>query len=120
MDYDYYYMKQTVDDMKKAKREQYRQNSKKRLIDKVKKKFQTTMIGALDKFERRFGHLWGIGKDVKDLTQDEIKFFEQWQMVRTDILNLGNAQQRACLDEIAQYTISWDKIRTKFVVSKVK
>ena len=32
----------------------------------MKKKIQTTMIGALARFEENFGHLWGHFKDPND------------------------------------------------------
>jgi len=41
---------------------------------------------------------------------------EKWQLVRSEVLNNGNNQARACLDEISQYTMTWDRFTTKLIV----
>ena len=48
--------------------EQYKENSKKRLLNNIKKKFDTTIIGSLAAFEEEFGYLWGHGKHYSELT----------------------------------------------------
>lgn len=65
--------------------------------DILSKRFQTTMIGALFEFEKAFGHLWGINKDIEHLTETEMLFEERWNLVRNRILNNGNNQLRKCL-----------------------
>jgi len=105
------------DAARKINDDRYAATSKKRLISNVEKKFKTTMIGALARFEELFGELWGNGQ-TSPLTDEQEAFLEKWQIVRTEILNNGNNQLRACLDEIAQYTMTWDRYQTKFIVHK--
>ena len=92
--------------------------SKKRLMANLKRKFDTTMIGALACFEKEFGYLWGFGKEHMDLNSDELECRKLWETARTMILNNGNSQLRACLDELAQYTMTWDRYQTNFIVRK--
>ena len=54
--------------------EQYQENSKKRLLNNIKKKFDTTIIGSLAAFEEEFGYLWGHGKHYSELTDSEAEF----------------------------------------------
>lgn len=100
--------------IRKINEEKYKDNSKKRLLDIIGKKFKTTMIGSLAKFEENFGFLWGHGKN--ELTEQESEFRKIWDNVRTEILNNGNNQLRAAQDEIANHSMSWDKYRTDFIV----
>ncbi len=93
------------DDMKRQNDERYRQSSKKRLLVNVSKKFQTTMIGALAAFEKRFGHIWD--KDPR--------WQALWQETRTEVLDIGNKNLRAAEQEISEYTISWDRYQTEFL-----
>lgn len=67
------------------------------LLYNVQKKFQTTMIGALARFEETFGYLWE--KEHKDR-----ELFEQkWEDTRNSILNNGNKQLRSALNEISDF-----------------
>lgn len=67
----------------------------------LRKRFQTTMIGALSEFEKSFGYLWGHHKseDV-DLSDKEEKFLDIWEETRNKILNNGNNQLRKSVSEI--------------------
>jgi hypothetical protein len=59
------------------------------------KRLETTMIGALARFETSFGHLWGHHKDFEEkLTEKEEYFDNVWQDLRNNILNHGNNQIR--------------------------
>jgi hypothetical protein len=80
------------------------------------KKFKTTMIGAIASFEENFGYLWGHGKPVADLTENETSFREKWELTRTEILNKGNSQLRAALEEINHYDLSWKKYHTTLII----
>lgn len=111
-------LKKMHEEIKKKNEDKYRTSSKKRLIKNVEKKFKTTMIGALAQFEEMFGDLWGHPKRVEDKTSEELENYEQWQIVRTAVLNNGNNQLRAAMDEIAQYTMTWDRYRTEFIIKK--
>lgn len=79
-------------------RKQYRKG----LINQINKRFQTTIIGSLARFEDSFGYLWGHNSD-KDLTSKQQEFLDMWDYVRTSILNHGNNQMREAIDEIIQY-----------------
>lgn len=61
----------------------------------IRKRIQTTMIGALARFEENFGQLWGHFKDPSEpLTPEEEKFADTWDYTRNQILNQGNSQIR--------------------------
>jgi len=113
----YFDMKKQVDDRKKRQDEAYKDNSKKRLLINIEKKFKTTMIGALSKFEAIFGYLWGHDKDGP-LTKLELEMKRKWEEARTQILDNGNNNLRAAQQEIAQYTLSWNRYRTEFIVKQ--
>ena len=94
----------------------YKDSSKKRLLNVVKKKFDTTTIGSLAIIEEFFGELWGHGIHYNELTEEELEWKEAWNEARTKILDLGNSNLRASQSEIAQYTISWNRYVTNFIV----
>lgn len=95
------------------KNKKYEENSKKRLSSNMERKFRTTMIGSIAAMEDEFGHLWGQDLAVKDLSVHQREWREVWGRVRSRILDNGNANLRAAQNEIAQYTISWDRYVTK-------
>ena len=115
---DHYAMKRLHDAAKQQNEQKYKENSKRRLMANIGKKFQTTMIGSLSKFEEEFGYFWGNDKDYSEKTKQEKELFDKWQNVRTAILNNGNNQSRAAMDEMNQYTISWNKFHTEFIVKR--
>ena len=80
------------EEIKKKNEESYKENSKKRLINNIDKKFKTTMIGSLAVFEKYFGALWGHGDS--NITDEQKHFRQLWEEARTDILNNGNTQMR--------------------------
>ena len=94
--------------------DRYQENSKKRLLNNIKKKFDTTIIGSLAAFEEEFGYLWGHGKPLEELTDDELDFRDMWNDVRAKILDNGNFNLRSAQTEISQYTLSWNRYVTKF------
>lgn len=75
---------------------------KKGIINQINKRFQTTIIGSLARFEENFGHLWGHNSD-KDLTEKQKQFLDVWEYVRTSILNHGNNQMREAIDDVIQH-----------------
>lgn len=67
----------------------------------LKKRFQTTMIGALYEFEKSFGYLWGYHKNEdEELTEKEETFMDIWEETRNRILNNGNSQLRKAISEL--------------------
>lgn len=100
--------------------EKYKDSSKKRLLNNLKKKFDTTTIGSLAILEELFGELWGHGLPYKELTEEEEEWREIWNEARTKILDLGNSNLRGAQSEIAQYTLSWNRYVTNFVIKENK
>ena len=94
--------------------EQYKDGSKRRLINIIKKKFNTTIIGSLAAFEDQFGELWGHGLELKDLDDEQRYWRDIWMETRAKILDNGNANLRAAESELSQYSISWNRYVTKF------
>ena len=72
-----------------------------RLRFQMEKRIKTTMIGALDKVEKNFGHLWGHYKEGP-LTEQEEDFAELWDFTRNQILNQGNNQIRNIREDFTQ------------------
>lgn len=108
--------KKMLEMAKRANDERYANNSKEQLKRAITTKFKTTMIGSLSVFEDLFGYLWGHGKDPKDLTKTELEFKRSWDIARTDVLNNGNNQMRAVLQEVDGYTVKWNKLTTDFII----
>lgn len=76
--------------------------NKKGIINQVTKRFQTSIIGSLARFEDTFGYLWGHNSDG-NLTAKQQEFADMWEFVRTSILNHGNNQMRQAIDEIIDH-----------------
>jgi hypothetical protein len=83
-------------------------NEEKELIDNVYKKFQTTMIGSLARFESIFGHLW------EDDSVESDRFADMWEYARNSILNNGNKQARAAIEDINNFLGGKNKINQKY------
>lgn len=113
---DFFYQRKLKDEARKRNSQLYRDNSKKQLAYNIERKFKTTMIGALARFEEIFGYLWGHGKDK--LTQTELEFKKMWDKARTEILDNGNNQLRTALDEINHYSVEFQKYKTEFIIKK--
>ena len=92
----------------------YKDNSKRRLLNNLKKKFDTTIIGSLAAFEERFGELCGHGLPTEELDEDQLYWREVWADARSRVLDNGNANLRAAQNEVAQYTLSWNRYVTRF------
>jgi|694.fasta_scaffold01292_9 hypothetical protein len=91
---------------------------KKGIINQISKRFQTTMIGSLARFEDAFGYLWGHNSD-KPLTDKQLEFLESWDYVRTSILNHGNNQMREAIDEIIDHIEKEQELyRYHFLINK--
>ncbi len=89
-------------------------SSKRRLQKITETKIRTSFIGALDQFEKRFGDLWGFDKNDEDRSQEERDNYDDYQRMRTAVLDLGNAQIRALDKELSLYEITWVGYKTTF------
>jgi len=97
-------------DYEQLKKDKFKNDSKERLSKILKKKVETTMIGALSSIEEHFGFLWGAsGGPVsdQDLTEEQKIMYEAYQKVRSEILDKGNTQSRNIDAELNQYEINW-------------
>ena len=99
---------------KKAKDSRYKDKSKKRLSNIFTTKMKTCFIGAISSCENNLGFLWGHGKDEEELTEQERKMREIWEIVRAEILDNGNSQLRASINEINNYTVNWNRYQINF------
>jgi len=104
----YFYLRKLREEMKSKNDDKYKLGSKKRLLTNISKKFQTTMIGSLSAFEKRFRFLWERDEQLRRL----------WEEARTEILDLGNKNQRAAEQEISEYSITWNRYQTEFTFNK--
>jgi hypothetical protein len=84
------------------------------LLLSIQKKFQTTMIGSLARFEESFGYLW------EEDTKNRERFEMMWEDTRNNILNNGNKQLRSALDEISDFVTDKPKYNYKFYFNKNK
>jgi hypothetical protein len=100
------------------KTQKYNESSKKQLLSIIEKKLKTSFICPISLFEKYFGHLWGHGKKVHELTKEESEFLSIWNSIRTEILNNGNNQIRALFNELSQYTVTFNGYKLNLVVKK--
>jgi len=101
---------------KEMREEKYRTDSRDRLSKILKKKIETTMIGALSSIEEHLGFLWNA-KDGQ-LTEDQVYMKDLYQKVRSEILDKGNTQARNVDAELSQYDVKWLKYTIKMPVIK--
>ena len=94
-----------LNNYKKVRDEKYKQESKERLSKTLKKKIQTTMIGALSSIEENFGFLWQSDNDSLSTEQQTMK--NLYNKLRSEILDKGNNQARNIDAELSQYDIEW-------------
>ena len=78
----------------------YEAESKNRLLNIIRKKITTAVIGALSAIDNsEFGNLIEANDNL----------YNEWQEVRNRILTNGNNQIRALEKEIEQYNIKWNR-----------
>lgn len=92
----------------------YNEFSKKRLLNNLEKKFNTTIIGSLAVFEEEFGELWGHGLPNDQLTEEQKELKKLWKKARVKILDNGGSNLRAAQSELAQYSFHWNRYVTHF------
>ena len=101
---------------KEMREEKYRADSRDRLSKILKKKIETTMIGALSSIEEHLGFLWET--KAGQLTEDQVYMKDLYQKVRSEILDKGNTQARNVDAELSQYDVKWLKYTIKMPVIK--
>ena len=100
-----------------AKDSKYKEKSKKRFVSILSTKMKTSFIGAISSCEKNFGFLWGHGKEESELSEQEFQMREIWENVRAEILDNGNSQLRASINEVNNYTVHWNRFQVNFNLS---
>ena len=99
---------------KSVREDKFKQDSRDRLSKILKKKVETTMIGALSSIEDHFALLW-TSKDGGMSPEQKI-MYDTFQKVRSEILDKGNTQSRNVDAELAQYEVKWLRYQTNMPV----
>ena len=99
---------------KSMREDKYRVDSKHRLSKILKKKVQTTMIGALSSIEEHFSFLWST--EDSEMTPEQQIMYDTFQKVRSEILDKGNTQARNIDAELAQYDVKWLRYQTSIPI----
>jgi hypothetical protein len=102
----------------KASADRYARDSKAQLLAVCKRKCQTGFIGALSRVEQLLGDLWGHGRPAAECSPDQLAWRPVWEELRTAILTNGNNQVRALENELALYTVTWDRYQTNLPVAR--
>lgn len=79
--------------------------SKHLLVKNIKKKIETTMIGALSSIENHFGFLW---EDERISKEQRDKMKAKYEELRSEILDRGNKQSRSIENEMSDYTVTYN------------
>lgn len=103
-----------ITEYKKIRETKYKADSKDRLSKILKKKIQTTMIGALSAIEENFGFLWNSSGNAASPEQEKMKAL--YNKMRSEILDKGNNQARNIDAELAQYDVEWLRYSIKMPV----
>jgi hypothetical protein len=77
----------------------------------IRKKIETTMIGALARFEDGFGDFWGHDSD--NPSQEQIRNRMIWDRIRNEILDHGNNQLRKAISELKGQN-NFDKVKYSY------
>jgi len=104
-------------DYKKQREDKYKLDSRERLSKVLKKKIETTMIGALSSIEEHFGFLWK--DDSEELTPERQEMKRLFTLVRSEILDKGNTQARNIDAELSQYDVHWNRYTLTLPVKQV-
>jgi len=99
-------------DYKKIREKKYKADSKDRLSKILKKKIQTTMIGALSSIEENLGFLWE--ENNPKFTPEDMKNI--YNKIRSEILDKGNNQARNIDAELSQYEVEWLRYSIKIPI----
>ncbi len=105
-------------EFKNARQDKYKNESKDRLAKIMKKKVETTMIGALSSIEDHFSFLWKT--ETGSLSDEQKIMYDLFQKVRSEILDKGNTQARNVDSELSQYDIKWLKYNLTIPVKTIE
>lgn len=82
----------------------------------VKKRCTTIFIGTLDSIEQKFGYLWGLDKNLRDLTEREKLFLQLWKDLRKEILDKGNMQTNGLMKDLEIFDLKLRQYEYKIEV----
>ena len=102
---------------KTAREDKFKTDSRVRLSKILKKKVETTMIGALSSIEDHFSFLWAANNG-DELTPEQKIMYVLFQKVRSEILDKGNTQSRNIDAELSQYEVKWLRYSVEIPVKK--
>jgi hypothetical protein len=108
MDDSYAELIRSNSDYKKKREDRYKTDSRDRLSKIIRKKIETTMIGALSSIEDHLGFLW-TNADNSPLTEEQSLMQDVYQEIRSEILDKGNNQARNVDAELMHYDVEWLK-----------
>ena len=117
MDKGSYYNRRQQFDNDSYKSNKGNQYAKEKLQKTVKTKMKTSFIGAIDRFEELFGHLWGHGLDYNELSSEQKRWREVWTSCRDNVLDNGNDQLRSLLKEIEGYNVTKNRYHVDIPVN---
>lgn len=83
------------------------------IIDSVLKKYKTVFIGSIDAIDKTMGFLWGYGRPIDELSEDERSWLPIRAELRKLILDNGNKQMRDAEDQLSGY----DFVQKKFFLT---
>lgn len=78
------------------------------ILQDTRKRFETSLIGSLARFEKYFSYLW-----EEDSARGE-EFYELWQKTRNEILNHGNNQARSAMEDLENFIKSGGSSKYKY------
>lgn len=109
------FLKKSIN-LKNIREERRKEVSKDSLFKSCKKKIQTTMIGALDTIEKKFGFLWCF-ENEEELTTEQKQMKDIYDEIRATILDRGNTQIRNLEAEFSGYEIQKKRYQINLPVS---
>lgn len=100
----------------RSREEQENKAAKEALSKILKKRIETTMIGALSTIEDNLSFLWDNDKNA---TEDhKISMLELYKKVRSEILDKGNYQARNIELDLSNYEIKLQKYHYDIPVNR--
>lgn len=91
------------------KQQQQRQAYRAQLLRVLLRKTNTSFIGAIARFEKFFGVLWGHGKALHELGDEERYWLSVWSECRNEVLDNGNHQARNIESELSRYEVDYKR-----------
>ncbi len=107
-------VRQAKDKVKQDSQERNQKISYQMLKETSKKRFLTVGVGAIDKIEMKFGHLWGDDDvDEDQMNEVQLKYFNLFMELRNEIFDQCNGQIKKFENDLTDYNINRDPINNK-------